>query len=58
MPDRTALNAAFLAMAIHAGATCPITNQLEPALRSAVLAADLAIGHDNYAVRWNRNQLA
>ena len=52
LPDRTALNAAFLAMAIHAGATCPITNPIEPALRSAVLAADLALGRDPYAARW------
>jgi len=55
LPDRTALNAAFLAMAIHAGATCPITNPLEPVIRSAVLAADLALGRDDYAARWIRD---
>ena len=54
LPDRAALNAAFLAMAIHAGVTCPITNPLEPALRSTVLAADLALGRDDYAARWIR----
>jgi 5-methyltetrahydrofolate--homocysteine methyltransferase len=55
LPDRTALNAAFLAMALHSGVTCPITNPLEPALRSAVLAADLTLGHDPYAARWIRD---
>jgi len=54
LPDRTTLNAAFLAMAIHAGATCPITNPLESSIRSAVLAADLALGRDDYAARWIR----
>jgi 5-methyltetrahydrofolate--homocysteine methyltransferase len=55
LPNRAALNAAFLAIAIHAGATCPITNPLEPALRSAVLAADLTLGRDDYATRWIRD---
>lgn len=52
LPDRTMINAAFLAMAIHAGLTCPITNPLEPELTTAVLAADLAMGKDEWGMRW------
>jgi len=52
MPDRPALNAAFMAMAIQAGLTCPITNPLEPDLATAVLAADLAMGKDEWGERW------
>jgi len=52
LPDRTMINAAFLAMAIHAGLTCPITNPLEPELVTAVLAADLAMGKDEWGMRW------
>jgi len=52
LPDRPALNAAFIAMAIHAGLTCPITNPLEGELNSAVLAADLAMGKDEWGMRW------
>lgn len=52
LPDRTSINAAFLAMAIHAGLTCPITNPLEPELTTAVLAADLAMGKDEWGMRW------
>jgi 5-methyltetrahydrofolate--homocysteine methyltransferase len=52
LPDRTAINAAFLAMAVHAGLTCPITNPLEPELTTAILAADLAMGKDEWGMRW------
>jgi 5-methyltetrahydrofolate--homocysteine methyltransferase len=52
LPDRDAINAAFVAMAIQAGATCPIANPLAPGLTSAVLAADLAMGKDEWAMRW------
>jgi len=52
LPDRPRLNAAFIAMAIHAGLTCPITNPLEPELKIAVLAADLAMGKDEWGMRW------
>ena len=52
LPDRPSINAAFIAMAIHAGLTCPITNPLEPALTRAVLAADLAMGKDEWGMRW------
>ncbi len=41
MPDRALINSTFIAMAIHAGLTCPITNPLVPAVTNAILAADL-----------------
>jgi 5-methyltetrahydrofolate--homocysteine methyltransferase len=52
MPDRKYINAAFIAMAIHAGLTCPITNPLVMEVNTAVLAADLAMGRDDYGMRW------
>lgn len=54
LPDRTLLNAAFIAMAIHVGITCPITNPLALEINTAVLAADLALGRDEYSARWIR----
>jgi 5-methyltetrahydrofolate--homocysteine methyltransferase len=52
MPDRKYINATFIAMAIHAGLTCPITNPLLVEVNSAVLAADLSMGRDEYGMRW------
>lgn len=52
LPDRPAINAAFIAMAIHAGLTCPITNPMAAELKSAVLAADLVMGKDEWGMRW------
>lgn len=52
LPDRPALNAAYIAMAIACGLTAAITNPLEPPIRSAILAADLFMGHDAYGSRW------
>jgi 5-methyltetrahydrofolate--homocysteine methyltransferase len=52
MPDRRYINAAFIAMAIHAGLTCPITNPLVTEVITAVLAADLSMGRDDYGMRW------
>jgi len=52
MPDRKYINSAFIAMAIHAGMTCPITNPLVTEIVTAVLAADLAMGRDDYGMRW------
>lgn len=54
MPDRKYINATFIAMAIHAGLTCPITNPLEEIVRTVVLAADLAMGRDEYGMNWIR----
>ena len=52
LPDRKYINAAYMAMAIHAGMTCPITNPLNVEVRTAALAADLALGRDEYGMRW------
>jgi len=52
LPDRKYVNSAFIAMAIHAGLTCPITNPLVTEVITAVLAADLAMGRDDYGMRW------
>ncbi len=52
MPDRKYINAAFIAMAIRAGLTCPITNPLVTEVITAVLAADLSMGRDDYGMLW------
>jgi 5-methyltetrahydrofolate--homocysteine methyltransferase len=52
LPDRPTLNAVFLAMAISAGLPCAITNPLEPAIKKAILAADVMMGHDENCSRW------
>src|SRR5438874_8877474 len=52
LPDRAAVNAAFLPLAMDAGLTCAITNPLESQVRRAILAGDLLLGHDEYAMRW------
>jgi len=52
LPDRKYINATFIAMAIHAGLTCPITNPLVMEVKTAVLAADLAMGRDEYGMNW------
>lgn len=50
LPDRELLNCAFLAIAIAAGVTCPIVDVAR--VRPTVLAADLALGRDKYAMRY------
>ena len=52
MPDRRYINSTYIAMAILAGLTCPITNPMVPEVRTAVLAADLAMGRDEYGMAW------
>jgi len=52
MPDREAINAGFLAMAIGFGLTCPITNPLEEQVAMAVLVADLCLSRDEYGSNW------
>lgn len=52
LPDRKYINATFIAMAIHAGLTCPITNPMVMEVKTAVLAADLAMGRDEYGMNW------
>jgi 5-methyltetrahydrofolate--homocysteine methyltransferase len=52
MPERKHINSTFIAMAIHAGMTCPITNPLTSQVAIAVLAADLSMGRDDYGMNW------
>ncbi|TMC29644.1 MAG: methyltetrahydrofolate cobalamin methyltransferase [Chloroflexi bacterium] len=52
LPDRSVLNAAFFPVAMYAGLTCAISNPLISEVRKAVLASDLLLGHDEYAMRW------
>jgi 5-methyltetrahydrofolate--homocysteine methyltransferase len=52
MPDRQAIDAAFLTMSILSGMNCAITNPLHTAVRKATLAADLLLGRDEYGSAW------
>lgn len=52
LPDRPTVNAAFLPLAMAAGLTCAITNPMVHEVRRAVMAGDLLLGHDEYAMRW------
>lgn len=50
LPNRILLNKAFLTIAIAAGLTCPTVNVTQ--VRSTVLAVDLVLGRDRYAMRY------
>jgi 5-methyltetrahydrofolate--homocysteine methyltransferase len=50
LPDREILNGAFLAMAIDRGLNCPIVDAAK--VRPYILAADLALGRDEYAMHY------
>ena len=50
LPTREVVNWAFLAMVIQQGVNCPIVDVAK--VRPAVLAADLVLGRDDYAVRY------
>jgi 5-methyltetrahydrofolate--homocysteine methyltransferase len=52
MPDRHALGAAFLPMAMTAGLTSAIMDARTPAIVDAVKAADLLLGHDEWGMAW------
>ena len=50
LPDRDTINQAFLALAIHAGASCAITNPVH--LTGIIRASDLLMGRDAYSMRY------
>jgi len=52
LPNRQAVNAAFLTMAMGAGLTSAITNPLHEEVRAAIMAGDVLLGHDKDAARW------
>jgi 5-methyltetrahydrofolate--homocysteine methyltransferase len=54
LPNRPAINSAFLAMAIASGMTSAITNPLESEVRNAILAADVLAGNDPDCATWIR----
>lgn len=52
LPNRAAINSAFLAMTIGAGLTSAITNPLEDEIMAAVRASDVLAGHDQNCAAW------
>ena len=52
LPNRPALNAAFLPMAIASGLTSAITSPLHPEMLQAVKAADVLMGNDAHCANW------
>ena len=52
LPDRKIINTAYLALAIARGMTTAITDPTVPEIQTTLLACDLVMGHDEYAMRW------
>jgi 5-methyltetrahydrofolate--homocysteine methyltransferase len=52
LPQRNGLNGAFMAMAIAAGMTSAITNPLHAEVTTAIMGADVLMGHDPNCGRW------
>jgi 5-methyltetrahydrofolate--homocysteine methyltransferase len=50
LPERETINGIFLGMAIARGLNCPIVDAAK--VRPYILAADLALGRDDYAMRY------
>jgi len=50
LPDRESLNAAYMAISIYNGLTCPIANPEK--ITAMVRAADLVLGRDDFAIRF------
>jgi 5-methyltetrahydrofolate--homocysteine methyltransferase len=50
LPSREIINGAFVAMAILSGLNCPIVDTAK--VQPYILAADLALGRDQYAMRY------
>ena len=52
LPGRMKLNTAMLTMALAAGVTCPIVDPTIPEIREAIMAADVLLGRDEWAMNW------
>ena len=52
MPDRHTLNSVFLPMAMGAGLTSAIMDARTPQIVTAVKAADLMLGNDEWGMAW------
>jgi 5-methyltetrahydrofolate--homocysteine methyltransferase len=50
LPERETINGIFLGMAVARGLNCPIVDVVK--VRPYILAADLALGRDDYAMRY------
>lgn len=55
MPDRSPINASFLAVACTLGMNIPITDPMNPQLRSAHLAANIFLGRDQRTRQYMRH---
>ena len=52
LPDRPAVNSAFLSMSVAAGITAVIANPLDEASRTGILTGDLLMGNDEHCMNW------
>jgi 5-methyltetrahydrofolate--homocysteine methyltransferase len=52
LPDRPALNSAFLSMSVASGITAVIANPLEAISHAGILAGDLLMGNDENCMNW------
>jgi 5-methyltetrahydrofolate--homocysteine methyltransferase len=52
LPDRKIINVAYLALAIARGLTTAITDPTVSEIQTTLLACDLLMGCDEYAMRW------
>jgi len=52
LPDREQINATMLTLVIAAGVNCPIIDPTQSEVRKAVLASDLLLGKDEFAMQW------
>jgi 5-methyltetrahydrofolate--homocysteine methyltransferase len=54
LPNRNGINAAFMSMAIASGMTSAITTPLHTEIMTAIMGADVLMGHDQDCMRWIR----
>lgn len=52
LPDRKIINVSYLALANARGLTAAITDPTVPEIQTTLLACDLLLGRDEYAMRW------
>ncbi|MDQ1336143.1 MAG: 5-methyltetrahydrofolate--homocysteine methyltransferase [Thermodesulfobacteriota bacterium] len=52
LPERTSINAVFLAMAAQSGLTCPIVDPTVWEMRRALLLTDMLLGRDPFCMRY------
>ncbi|MDZ7260638.1 MAG: dihydropteroate synthase [candidate division KSB1 bacterium] len=52
LPDRRFVNLTFLTLAVAMGLTCAITDPTVPEMKKALLANNLLLGYDEFAINW------